>query len=231
MWITLLLIGTSVAVAADSTPLCTQWDERFQPLLSQDTIPATVARLLASHTNHGFAADFDEEKQIALLRQPLRASGSLIFIPQQGLYRQLKKPFAQELLITPTALYQRNASGTTDSLPLAKVPVAQSFVDAFLAVFSGSWDTLQTHFQVFFAPAAQSADPSQPSLWRLGLKPLDTTMAQVIACLVLSGEHQHLTTLQIQETNGDITSDHFRATRLIPKTQWADYQSQFNWNN
>ena len=155
------------------------------------------------------------------LRHPLQSSGQLIFLPTRGLYRQLQKPFMQELLITHDAIHQRNADDGTTALALDKLPAAQVFVGAFLALFAGSWDALHTHFEVYFTQDQQQ--------WQLGLKPINEAMARLISCLVLEGEQERLVALWVQETNGDVTYDRFLDPRLVPETQWADYQAQFDW--
>ncbi len=162
-----------------------------------------------------------KKKRIAVLRQPLSSSGHLVFIPSQGLYRQLQTPFAQELLITPDAIHQRDSQGRTEVFPLAQIPVAKAFAEAFLAVFSGSWTTLHTHFNVYF-----SSDGVQ---WQLGLKPSHKVMASVIACLVLEGVDERLSQLWVQESNGDVTYDQFLKPNLLSPEQWVAYRPQFEW--
>ncbi len=225
MWFVMFwLLTASVAAAAQppivSTP-CAEWNTRFPQRLTQAMAPETLVHLLASHKGLGFATPFTEEKRITVLRQPLTSSGQLIFLPTQGLYRQLQKPFTQELLITAKAIRQRNASGGTTVLDLDKLPVAQAFVGAFLALFAGSWDALHTHFEVYFMQDKQQ--------WQLGLKPINAAMAQLISCLVLEGEQERLVALWVQETNGDVTHDQFLDPRLVPETHWVDYQAQFDW--
>jgi hypothetical protein len=223
MCLVILVLVAGAACAAE--PLrqakkpCAQWDTQFQQRLTPDTLPTLLTRILAAHQGHGFASTFTEEKYIPALRRPLRSSGQLVFIPRHGLYRRLQTPFVQELLMTSEALHQRQAHGATEVLPLDNLPMAKVFVEAFLALFSGSWETLQAHFQVYFR--------AQDNHWHLGLKPIHKAMAQVIACLILEGEQECLRHLWVQETHGDVTHDHFMAPRLLAAEQWAAYRSQF----
>lgn len=225
LWFMILwLLAAPVVAAAQPSKVsmpCADWNSRFQQPLSQSTAPEPLTHLLALHQGFGFVSAFTEEKRIAVLRQPLMSSGQLIFIPTQGLYRQLQHPFMQELFITPNAIHQRNAGGDTKVLDLEKLPPARAFVGAFLALFAGSWDALRTHFAVYFTQDKQQ--------WQLGLKPINEAMTQVISCLVLEGEQARLLALWVQETNGDVTYDHFLDPRLVPETRWAEYQSQFDW--
>jgi hypothetical protein len=223
----LILLGllTTAVVAAEqptgATLPCADWDQRFQQRLTQTTAPEALVPILAAHKGLGFSTAFTEEKRMTVLRKPLTSSGHLLFIPTRGLYRHLQKPFVQEMLITSEAIHQRQASDRTTTLPLETLPGAKAFVGAFLALFSGSWDALLTHFEVYFAQ-----DTSQ---WQLGLKPTDTAMAKMIACLVLAGKETQLSALWMQERNGDVTYDRFLDAQLVPETQWAEYQSQFDW--
>jgi len=140
-WLLAASFTASVVAAAqptmESMP-CADWTTRFQQRLTPTTAPETLVHLLASHKGLGFATPFAEEKRITVLRQPLMSTGQLIFLPTQGLYRQVQKPFTQELLITSEAIRQRSPYGGTKVLDLDKLPVARAFVGAFLALFAGS---------------------------------------------------------------------------------------------
>lgn len=225
LWLTLLGLLTASVVAAEQPPIakmpCADWDQRFPQRLTQATAPEPLVRILASHKGFGFITTFTEEKRMTVLRKPLTSSGQLIFIPTYGLYRQLQKPFGQELLITPEAIHRRNAGDRTKAVALDALPGAKAFVGAFLALFSGSWDALHTHFEVYFS--------QNESQWQLGLKPTHDAMAKTISCLVLEGKQTHLNALWVQETSGDVTYDHFLDPQMVPETQWAEYQSQFDW--
>lgn len=228
VWLVAVWLLTTSLAGAEQTSLshrpCADWDSRFQQRLTESTAPDTLVRLLAAHTGLGFTARFAEEKQISLLRRPLTSSGQLIFIPERGLYRHLQQPFSQELLMTSTAIQQRNADGQTETISLEALPVAQAFVNALLSLFSGSWLTLQRHFHVYFSQPEQHKQD-----WQLGLKPSNAAMAGLVSCLIVAGHHTRLSDLWVQEANGDITYDHFLDAQLLAQPQWADYDSQFDW--
>jgi hypothetical protein len=225
MWLVMLGLMLTSAMAAESAAAppapCADWDSRFQSPLTRTMVPEALRHILAVHQGQGFTSRFAETKHIGLLRRPLHSTGQLVFIPRQGLYRHLNSPFQQEMLITDSAINQRYASGATETMALATLPAAKAFVEAFLAVFSGSWDTLHTHFHVYFA--------AHGATWQLGLKPAHAVMAKLISCLLLDGEQERLVALHVQETNGDITFDRFLDARLLPASQWAAYRDRFDW--
>jgi len=163
---------------------CADWNQRFQQRLTQATAPDALVHILAAHKDLRFSTAFIEEKRMTVLRKPLTSSGYLLFIPTHGLYRHLQKPFEQEMLITPEVIHQRQANDRTTALALDTLPGAKAFVGAFLALFSGSWDSLLTHFEVYFA--------QNKAQWQLGLKPTNEAMAKMITCLVLEGTQTHL---------------------------------------
>lgn len=224
-WLMLLGLLTATVVVAEkpsgATLPCADWDQRFPQPLTHATAPDALVRILAAHKGLGFSTTFSEEKRMTVLRKPLTSSGHLVFIPTRGLYRHLQHPFVQEILITPEAIHQRQAGARVTTLPLETLPGAKAFVGAFLALFSGSWDALLTHFAVSFA--------QDKSSWQLGLQPTNSAMEKMITCLVLEGTQTQLSALWMQERNGDVTYDRFLDAQLVPETQWPAYQSQFDW--
>jgi hypothetical protein len=217
-----LYLLSAVHLGAAEMP-CPPWNAGSQAQLTSTAIPQELERVLRYHQGNGFLAQFEEEKHIRMLRRPLHSSGELIFIPQKGLYRKLTTPFVQELLITATALQQRDAHGTVETLALESVPLAKALVEGFLAVFSGSWDSLQSHFQVYFS--------SENPHWTLGLTPRHTAMTQIISCILLEGDHEHVGRLWVRETNGDVTRDQFFEAHILTPEHWADYQRYFEWGH
>ena len=125
------------------------------------------------------------------------------------------------MLITTTAVQQRDNSGRVETLALEKLPIAKALVEGFLTVFSGSWESLHTHFQVYFS--------SESHHWKLGLTPRQTVMAQMISCILLEGEQEHVVRLLVRETNGDVTRDQFLEPHILTPEQWGDYQVHFKW--
>ena len=173
------------------------------------------------HKGYGLFSKFEEEKKVLILQRPLHSTGQLIFLPQKGLYRQLVTPFQQELLITTTAVHQRDDHGRVETMALDKLPFAKALVEGLLTVFSGSWESIHNHFQVYFF----SADPQ----WKLGLLPKHTMMSQIISCIILEGEKHQVLNLWVHETNGDITHDRFIESQILTPEQWGDYRLQFEW--
>ena len=211
-----------VHLGASEVP-CPPWDSFAQEQIIPTEIPAKLTQILLYHKGYGLFAKFEEEKKVLILQRPLRSTGQLIFLPQKGLYRQLVTPFQQELLITTTAVQQRDYHGRVETMALDKLPFAKALVEGLLTVFSGSWESIHSHFQVYFF----SADPQ----WKLGLIPKHTMMSQIISCIILEGEKHQVLSLWVHETNGDITHDRFTDSQILTPEQWGDYQLHFEWGH
>jgi hypothetical protein len=218
-----LLPAFSPAPLGVSETPCPPWDSFAQEQIIPTEIPAQLTEILLFHKGHGLVAKFEEEKKVLILQRPLRSTGQLIFLPQRGLYRQLVTPFQQELLITTTAVQQRDYHGRVETIALDKLPFAKALVEGLLTVFSGSWESIHSHFQVYFF----SVDPQ----WKLGLLPKHSMMSQLISCIILEGEKQQVLSLWVHETNGDITHDRFTDSQILTPEQWGDYQSHFEWEH
>ncbi len=213
---------SSAHLGAGELP-CPPWHNFAPEAILPPAIPAQLTQILLYHKGYGLLANFAEEKKVLILQRPLRSTGQVIYLPQKGLYRQLVTPFQQELLITTTAVHQRSYQGSVETMALDKLPFAKAFVEGFLTVFSGSWESIHTHFQVYFF----SADPQ----WTLGLIPKHPMMARLISCIILEGETHQVLSLWVHESNGDITHDRFTDSRILPPEQWGAYQWHFEWGH
>ena len=146
-------------------------------------------------------ADFAEEKKIKVLKRPLRSSGQIVFSSKLGLYRALKEPFEQEVLVTPQGLAQRDDKGKVEVIDVDKQPLAKGFIDAFLLVFSGSDRLLAEDFDLSF--------DGDESGWSMGFVPKKQPLSKFIASMVVTGKRGVLISLLVNEVNGDKTSTQF----------------------
>jgi hypothetical protein len=220
LWL-ILLYGLAAGHLSASEISCPPWDSFARDQITLSGIPEELAHILLHHKGNGLLAKFEAEKRVSVLQHPLRSSGELIFLPRKGLYRKLVTPFQQELLLTMTAVQQRDRHGRIETLALVDLPFVKALVDGFLTVFSGSWEAIHTQFRVHF-----SVDTQQ---WKLGLIPKHTMLSKMISCMILEGEHEQVLRFTVRETNGDITRDQFLASQILPPEQWGDYQWYFEW--
>jgi hypothetical protein len=166
-------------------------------------------------------ADFAEEKRIKVLKRPVVSSGSLIFNSKSGLYRVVKDPFVQELLITSAGIAQRDANGKVESMDVERVPIAKGFIDAFLLVFSGDQQALAAGFDLYFE--------GDESAWSLGFRPKKKPLSRFIASLVVTGKRGVLDSLSVLEVNGDKTFTRFAHVSTDRELTEDEQKRYFGW--
>ncbi|MDM5062328.1 outer membrane lipoprotein carrier protein LolA [Aeromonas salmonicida] len=155
-------------------------------------------------------AHFEQEKQVAGLSQPLKASGELLLVRDLGLWWQQQKPFALTLTLTLTP--QRMVQQMADQpATVIDSPQLLEFSQMLLALFGSDEVTLSRYFKVDF----QSTEAG----WQLLLVPTLTPLDKVFASLTLSGQGQ-LDELVIADKQGDSTRIRFSAwqERSLPLT-------------
>ncbi len=136
--------------------------------------PKTASELLQLlAASPGVSAQFSEQKQIALLRAPLRSSGQLFYDPELGLVRKTEKPRPSTMYLNRQQLVIVDAKGRRD-VDLKNHPSAHALVHSFLNVLRGDEQILQRDFDIRFdqnplppatpgSPAGSSEKPAAES--------------------------------------------------------------------
>jgi outer membrane lipoprotein-sorting protein len=163
--------------------------------------PLTLESLMqgmASTT--GVRAAFREEKQLALLSEPLVSEGMLYFIPPARMARITTIPGASSLVIDGGRLSYTDATGAS-GVDLASNRVARALVENFVVLFAGDLPALRERYAIDFA-----ADAGR---WRMQLTPKAEPLAKFIASVELRGENAALTEVSVREADGDHTLTRF----------------------
>ncbi len=153
-------------------------------------------------------ADFVEQKTLHILSHPLESKGTLLFSPRRGVYRVMKEPVRQEILITREHLVQRDALGHVNRMSVRGQPAAQAFVDVFLSFFAGDprgWDKT---FEAMFSGSVDA--------WTINLIPRrKSPAAKALRQIVLAGHGGVLDTMTITEANGDETQTSYSNQKVF----------------
>lgn len=176
------------------------------PLQAAPLSRAEVQQLLA--LSQAKQARFEQEKQVAGLSQPLKASGELLLVRDLGLWWQQQKPFPLTLVLTPTRMVQQMAG---QPATVIDNPQLLEFSQMLLALFGSDEATLSRYFSIDFH--------STETGWQLVLVPTLAPLDKVFASLTLSGLGQ-LDQLLIADKQGDSTRIRFTAwrDRALPLT-------------
>ncbi|HUR27672.1 MAG TPA: outer membrane lipoprotein carrier protein LolA, partial [Planctomycetota bacterium] len=166
-------------------------------------------------------AEFAEEKKIKVLKRPLRSAGQIVFSAKHGLYRALKEPFVQELLVTPKGLAERDEAGKIQKIEVGQQPLAKGFIDAFLLVFSGDDKALAADFELSFEGTEDA--------WTMGFVPKKKPLDKFIAHMVVTGKRGVFDTLQVGEVNGDKTTTKFTGVVTDKELTPEERERWFGW--
>ncbi|WP_043762341.1 outer membrane lipoprotein carrier protein LolA [Aeromonas taiwanensis] len=183
------------------------------PLQAAPLSRAEVQQLLA--LSQAKEARFEQEKQVAGLSQPLRASGELLLVRDLGLWWQQQKPFPLTLTLTPTRMVQQMAG---QPATVIDNPQLLEFSQMLLALFGSDEVTLGRYFTIDFH--------STEAGWQLVLVPSQAPLDKVFASLTLSGQGQ-LDQLLIEDRQGDSTRIRFSAWRERPLPLTPEEQARF----
>jgi hypothetical protein len=149
----------------------------------------------------GISAEFREEKQISLLRDPLVSEGSIVFAPPGRLVRRTRIPSASVLLITGSRLsYQ--AGGERRSLDVDSHPMIRATTDIFRLVLAGDSTALMSRFDVQTSILGDDQ-------WTIALRPRLAPLTDTIHEIRIEGSADRLSKIYIGEINGDESTTTF----------------------
>ncbi|MCY9836404.1 outer membrane lipoprotein carrier protein LolA [Aeromonas media] len=160
-------------------------------------------------------AHFEQEKQVAGLSQPLKASGELLLVRDLGLWWQQQKPFALMLTLTPQRMVQQVAG---QPATVIDSPQLLEFSQMLLALFGSDEATLSRYFSIDFQSSGAG--------WQLVMVPTQAPLDKVFASLTLSGQGQ-LDQLLIADKQGDSTRIRFSGWRERPLPLTPEEQARF----
>lgn len=146
-------------------------------------------------------AAFVERRHSALTRKPLESRGQLRFRAPDRLEKQTVAPARETVRIEGGVVTIEGAPvrGVPDrrSVKLADVPLLAALVESLLATLAGDLARLQRHYAPALVHEARG--------WVLTLTPVEQALRDAIARVVLRGQGDVVTGVDIFESGGDRT--------------------------
>lgn len=145
--------------------------------------PFTLEQLcedLAKQSNT--TGDFTQTKIIQTNGRKLMSHGNFIFCPE-GILWDTKKPFASSLIMTNDKIIQISSNRKKTVMDGKDNNLFASISETLNSVFSGDAEKLQQNFN------CELYEEKGSNIWRLALTPKDSTIASVMAELLLSGTY------------------------------------------
>ena len=156
-----------------------------------------VEQLLESLAKNRYAeAQFKETVSSHLLTQPLKTQGTLHFIPPAGLEKHITAPYDERYVVEGDRVFMENKTkGTKNTVSLHDYPVLRAFIEAFRSTLANDLLTLKRFYRVELQ--------GEPRRWVLILHPLDTAVQELVESIRLSGEQEHVRSIEILAPGGD----------------------------
>lgn len=146
-----------------------------------------------AQTRSGHAA-FVEKKSIAILDEPVESSGELFYTAPDRLEKRTLKPRPETMLLERGTLTIAQ-KGKRRVLPLQSYPEVAAFIDSIRGTLAGDRAALERVYRLSLEGDAQG--------WTLVLVPIDAKMKKVVEKILISGAHDALLTIRIEQADGD----------------------------
>jgi hypothetical protein len=166
---------------------------------SVDALFAHLAR------SKGLAANFREEKRIALLVAPLTSEGTVHFDRARGLARHTTSPSRRSLLLAGSTLTSWNGK-KVETIDLRSQPQLRAVADAFALTLAGDRAGLERLFHLQLTSAGQDAGSGAS---RLRLAPIAPALRKMVKEIEITFEGLVVTSLRVAEANGDVATTTF----------------------
>lgn len=166
--------------------------------------PSLEALMRGMAGTSGVVARFREEKQLALLSQPLESRGTLYFVPPNRLARETSEPSETRLVIDGDRFFFRDVTGS-EAVDLSASPIAREYVSNFIVLFNGDERELRRRYEPRFTADAGG--------WTLELRPRHERLRGFVERVTLAGQGRSLLRMELVEAGGDRTTTWFEAVR------------------
>ena len=161
---------------------------------------------------------FDQTKQLAGLKNPLRSSGRFCVVADKGVLWRSLQPFANTLRLTRDEIVQWQGERVTLRLNAQQEPTLRLINSILFAVLAGDLGQLEKHFDVDGVVG--------DGVWSVKLKARDAGVAKVIGAIVLDGG-AYVKNVAIDEANGDRTRIVFSAIQTGAQAMTGDEAALF----
>ena len=145
---------------------------------------------------------FDQTKQLAGLKNPLRSSGRFCVVADKGVLWRSLQPFANTLRLTREEIVQWHGERLAMRLNAKQEPTVRLINTLLFSMLAGDLGQLEKYFDV----EGVAADGA----WSVKLKARDSAVAKVIGTIALDGG-VYVKNIAIDEAKGDRTRIVFSA--------------------
>jgi len=151
-------------------------------------------------------ADFEEIHFSNILTEPVKLSGTLIYVAPSKIEKHVKAPYEERYRVDgDVVFYENRVKGISRTVSLEDYPLLRAFVDGLRATFAGDFKTLAKFYHLQL--------DGDRNRWRLTLVPIEECLRDVIESITIQGQEGRLKQLDLRETTGDYSLMRIKDTR------------------
>lgn len=173
-------LAAPLVIAAYATAVEPQWD--FATLMSQ------LAQVQTSRVR------YSEVRRLAVLKQPLTLSGTMLYERPDRIEKRQELPFAEVIRVSGER-FTLERDGNSRSIQLQAAPLVAALVGSLRAILAGDSAELERLYAVTVEGAK--------SRWNLRLLPKEPEIGGVISRIDITGFDSHLSRIEILQPGGD----------------------------
>ena len=140
-------------------------------------------------------ATFREQKQLAILQQPLVTTGTLQYRAPAYVRKQTLQPHQETYEIDGDWLTIETPTEGRRQFYLPGYPLLRAFAEAIRATLAGDLEALERYYQVQLQ--------GQSAAWTLRLQPTNQEMAEHVSAILIRGQDERVLSVETLETGGD----------------------------
>jgi hypothetical protein len=161
---------------------------------------------------------FDQTKQLAGLKNPLRSSGRFCVVADKGVLWRSLQPFANTLRLTRDEIVQWQGERLAMRLNAKQEPTVRLINTLLFSVLAGDLGQLEKYFDV--------EGVAGDGAWSVKLKARDAGVAKVIGAIALDGG-AYVKNIAIDEAMGDRTRIVFSAIQTGEQAMTSEEAALF----
>ncbi len=129
---------------------------------------------------------FSQQRKIAILSKPLLSEGQFLYRENAGICWAINNPFPATLVLTNSAISQKNEDGSEHVIDASKNPIIAELTGLFTSIFAGNSQKILSAFDVYLLQDKPSLMPKAG--WMLGMKPKNDLMIGIPTEIRLLGD-------------------------------------------
>lgn len=201
LWTRLIALSLSVMVSASAQAITL---EELQQRFAEQAV---------------VRADFNQQRHIKGMSQPLRSNGQLLVSSEQGLWWQQQAPFPLTLVLDDHRMVEVINDQRPQIITADSNPQMFQFNHILRALFQADRQLLEQNFLLNFTDQGQGR-------WQLLLHPTTSPLDKLFKEIRLQGQ-QYLEHITLDDRQGDSTEITFSNQQLTPSTLTADELQRF----